>query len=156
MTTPYLLESRAELRRHLLADDPEPPGAPDAGEWRHRLLNGSYRIRAAGIFQQDQDAFIDRRRDAERQSRFPRQRPHRRRLRPSAPIGPSAGTLNATTDRTFNRDYSIPDADRQDLLSTIYLTGLSDRNYFDVRGYYFLVQRENTEEDLPGGRDLRA
>ena len=26
---------------------------------------------------------------------------------------------------------------------------MSDRNYFDVRGDYFRVQRENTEEDLP-------
>ena len=28
-------------------------------QWRHRLLNGSYSIRAAGIFQHDPDAFID-------------------------------------------------------------------------------------------------
>jgi hypothetical protein len=27
------------------------------GEWRHRLLNGSYTIRASGIFQLDKDAF---------------------------------------------------------------------------------------------------
>jgi len=27
-------------------------------EWRHRLLTGSYNIRAAGIFQQDQSAFL--------------------------------------------------------------------------------------------------
>jgi len=27
-------------------------------EWRHRLMNGSYTIRASGIFQQDQEAFL--------------------------------------------------------------------------------------------------
>ena len=45
--------------------------------------------------------------------------------------------LDATTDRTFNRDYSIPGADSKDLLSTIYLTGMNERNYFDVSGDYF-------------------
>ena len=39
--------------------------------------------------------------------------------------------LDATTDRTFNRDYRIPGANYQDLLSTIYLTGMNDRNYFE-------------------------
>jgi flagellar motor switch protein FliM len=29
------------------------------GEWRHRLVNGSYAIRASGIFQQDKEAFLD-------------------------------------------------------------------------------------------------
>ena len=28
-------------------------------EWRHRLLNGGYSIRLAGILQQDKDAFIE-------------------------------------------------------------------------------------------------
>ena len=27
-------------------------------EWRHRLDNGAYNIRAAGIFQQDKDVFL--------------------------------------------------------------------------------------------------
>ncbi len=27
-------------------------------EWRHRLVNGSYNIRVAGIFQQDKEAFL--------------------------------------------------------------------------------------------------
>jgi LPS-assembly protein len=30
-----------------------------SGEWRHRLVNGSYSIRASGIFQQDKEAFQD-------------------------------------------------------------------------------------------------
>ena len=29
------------------------------GEWRHRLLNGAYSIRATGIFQQDKDLFVN-------------------------------------------------------------------------------------------------
>src|SRR5690606_3312390 len=28
-------------------------------EWRHRMMNGSYSIRLAGIFQQDKDEFRD-------------------------------------------------------------------------------------------------
>jgi LPS-assembly protein len=29
------------------------------GEWRHRLLNGAYSIRATGIFQQDKELFLN-------------------------------------------------------------------------------------------------
>jgi LPS-assembly protein len=118
-------------------------------EWRHRLLNGGYSIRLAGILQQDKDAFIE---DGEA-------------LSGNRDFRGSVGTFgefavsdqwtfgwegHASTDRTFNRDYRIRHATDRDLVSTVYLTGLSDRNYFDVRGYHFLVQREDTVEDIPG------
>ena len=118
------------------------------GQWRHRLLNGSYSIRAAGIFQRDPDAFVD---DG---ANLSGKREFRGGVRTvgSFDISPDwifGWAVDAASDRTFNRDYSIPDATEKDLLSTIYLTGMSDRNYFDVRGDYFRVQREDTEEDLP-------
>ena len=59
--------------------------------------------------------------------------------------------LNLSSDATFNRDYRIPGATAQDLTSTIFLTGMNERNYFSTSGHYFSVQREDTEEDLPSG-----
>ena len=122
-------------------------------EWRHKILNGAYSVRLAGIFQQDKDAFIDD--DGERLSGF---RDFRGSVGTSAQFALASRwtfgwDAHAITDRTFNRDYRIDGATAKDLTSTLYLTGLSDRNFFDVRGYYFNVQREDTEEELPDGPD---
>jgi LPS-assembly protein len=121
-------------------------------EWRHRLMNGGYTIRLAGIFQNDPGAFTesgeplsgdrDLRGGAHTEGAF--------RLSQNWSFG---WDVDLTTDRTFNRDYRIPGVQQQDLPSTAYLTGMSDRNYFSTSGYYIRVQREDTEEDLPDDGD---
>lgn len=117
-------------------------------EWRHQLIHGSYNIRLAGIFQQEPEAFAGLSGD--------------RDLRGSAhsvgtfwlSTGWSAGwSADVTSDRTFNRDYMIPDATGLDLTSTVYLNGISERNYFNAAGYYYQVQREDTVETLPDDGD---
>jgi LPS-assembly protein len=118
------------------------------GQWRHRVLNGAYTIRAAGIFQRDRDAFVDNGQSLSGDREF-RGSVHTDGAFSLSPDWIFGWTLDSTTDRTFNRDYMIPGLTGQDIPSTVYLTGLSDRNYFDLSGYYFLVQREDTEEDLP-------
>jgi LPS-assembly protein len=119
-------------------------------QWRHQLVNGAYSIRVAGIFQNDPGAFVD---NGETLSGD-------RDLRGSAATNGAFNLaehwtfgwdLDLSSDRTFNRDYKIPDAQAQDLTSSVYLTGMSERNYFSTTGYYTLVQREDTEEDLAGG-----
>jgi LPS-assembly protein len=111
-------------------------------EWRHRLLTGSYNIRAAGIFQQDPEAFLP------------------------APLGPrdreERGSLETTgrfhinerwrwgwdvtmvSDKWFLHNYRIRSdniADNygafREAISTVYLQGQGDRSWFDARGYYF-------------------
>jgi LPS-assembly protein len=114
-------------------------------EWRHRVLNGSYSVRVAGIFQTDKEAFAENGPDLGGDETF------RGSVRTSGAFSFnerwSAGwTVNGVTDRLFNRDYAIADASAADLTSTAYLTGLSERNYFDVRGYHFLVQRADSVE----------
>ena len=118
------------------------------GQWRHKVLNGSYSIRAAGILQQDPEAFTDNdvSLSGDREFRGAVRTVGAFNLSPDWVFG---WAVDTATDRTFNRDYSIPDATAKDLLSTVYLTGMNDRNYFDVRGDYIRVQREDTEEDLP-------
>ncbi len=104
-------------------------------EWRHRLSNGQYAVKVAGIYQADPLA-------------FPEGSPGRTNFR---------GGINTTgefhltrdwtlgwdgtlsTDRTFTRDYGVLNHDNADTISTIHLTGLRDRNYFEARGSYYQV-----------------
>lgn len=109
-------------------------------EWRHRLENGAYNIRAAGISQLDPDAFLD------------------------SPYGPGdrefRGSLESTglfyinknwkwgwdvalvSDKWFLQNYRIRSESLSSIylkesISTLYLQGQGDRSFFDVRGYYF-------------------
>jgi LPS-assembly protein len=109
-------------------------------EWRQKFDNGSYYIWANGIFQQDPTAFV------------------------AAPYGAgnqvfrgsieSKGSLDLTkewkfgwdatilSDKFFLTDYSVPSQTRtsnyfSETISDIYLTGQSNRSYFDIRGYVF-------------------
>ncbi len=117
-------------------------GVLGQAEWRHRLANGSYNIKVAGIFQQDKAAF------------------------PSFPYGNSSRTfrgsveskgqfvinekwkwgwdLTGQSDKYFLQNYkvkttstSLVDSFFKDSVSQIYLTGKGDRSWLDVRGYYF-------------------
>jgi LPS-assembly protein len=108
--------------------------------WRQKFDNGSYYIRADGIFQQDPSAF------------------------PLAPFGASyltargsiesKGALDLSSqwkfgwdfsilsDKFFITDYAVPNQTLSsnyysEIISDIYLTGQSQRTYFDLRGYHF-------------------
>ncbi len=109
-------------------------------EWRHRLETGSYNIRAAGIDQQDPDAFLD------------------------SPYGAGdrdlRGSLESTgmfylndrwkwgwdialvSDKWFLENYrvrseSLSSIYLKESISTLFLQGQGDRSFFDLRGYYF-------------------
>ena len=110
-------------------------------EWRHRLMNGSYSIRAAGIFQNDPAAFDPPPRGAANKD--------------------FRGSIESTglfyinerwkwgwdgallSDRWFLDNYKIRNQSIQtlyyrDVISTLYLRGQGDRSFFDARGYYFM------------------
>jgi LPS-assembly protein len=110
-------------------------------EWRHRLMTGAYNIRAAGIIQQDPEAFLP------------------------SPLGAgnrnTRGSLETTgvfninerwkwgwdvalmSDKWFLTNYRIRSESVSSLyyfkesISTAYLQGQGDRSWFDLRGYYF-------------------
>jgi LPS-assembly protein len=112
------------------------------GEWRHRLLNGAYSIRATGIFQQDKDLFVntpgylDWRGSLETSGQF--------NLSDRWVWGWDATVLS---DKNYLYDYGLlrnlqannltrfvtPDY----VLSQVYLAGRGDRSYFDARAMYF-------------------
>ncbi len=122
-------------------------------EWRHRVLDGSYHIRASGIFQQDPDAF-----------RGPPFGPGNEKFRGSVE---SQGNFNINqqwrtgwdgtfmTDRWFMQDYKLPNQVLsqnyfKESISTVYLTGQGPRGFFDLRGYHFRgLTRGDLQEQQP-------
>lgn len=109
-------------------------------EWRHRLLTGSYGIRATGIFQQDQDQF-----------RAPPSGPGDRNFRGSVQTTGRfeinrrwhwGWNITGVTDKWYLDNYNINAATltshyNREAVSQVYLTGRGERSFFDMRGYYF-------------------
>ena len=112
------------------------------GEWRQRLLNGAYNIRATGIFQLDKNLFVN----------TPAYHDWRGSLETAGQFNLSdkwAWGWNATvlSDKNYLYDYGLirnlqvptnlvnitPDY----ALSQLYLAGRGDRSYFDARTLYF-------------------
>jgi LPS-assembly protein len=114
------------------------------GEFRQRLLNGSYQVRGSGIFQLDRKAFAD-------SGDIPGDREFRGHV-------DSAGQFRLTdkwvwgwdgtliTDKSYFQDYglykvqpignlltSTPDY----VVSQAYLQGRGERSFFDMRAMYF-------------------
>lgn len=109
-------------------------------EWRHRLLTGSYNIRAAGIFQQDPTAFLPSPQGAQdREFRGSLESTGMFHINERWRWGWDIALL---TDKWFLANYRIKSESIQALylkesISTLYLRGQGDRSWFDMRGYYF-------------------
>ncbi len=139
------------------------------GEWRQRLINGSYSIRAAGILQQDKDAFI--RSDG---TTTPGYRDFRGYVATSGQFDLASnwvwGWSGALfSDKTFLQDYSLtrryllkgeaaPSVTSSDpfrridteYTSQLYLAGRGDRSYFDARTLYFYgFSESDRQSQLP-------
>ena len=110
-------------------------------EYRQRLINGAFSIRAAGIFQQGKSAFLDAplgagnrtgRGDVETVGRF--------NINERWNVGWNVAILS---DKWFLQNYKVRSttvASNYLLLestSQVYLQGVGDRSLFDLRGYYF-------------------
>jgi LPS-assembly protein len=118
-------------------------------EWRQRLDNGQYNIRINGIDQQDPGLF------------------------PPAPYGAGNRTwrggvetageffindkwkygwdVTAVSDPFYINDYHIKDISPseyyfQDIVSSVYLRGQSDRGFFDLSGYHFESSTAATDQ----------
>jgi LPS-assembly protein len=107
-------------------------------EWRHRLINGAYTIRAAGIWQADKDQFIN-----QGLSGF------NTGYRDFRGMAQTSGQFNISerwvwgwdgtiiTDKPFLQDYSVMRI-QPELISQAYLSGRGDRSYFDARAIHYL------------------
>ncbi|MGX1788707.1 LPS-assembly protein LptD [Bosea sp. NPDC055332] len=110
-------------------------------EWRHRFVNGSYNIRAAGIFQQEKEAFLPSPFGAG-DDKF------RGSIESSGKvfINPRwnfSWDVAGSTDRFFFKNYRIRSESitastyLQESTSTVSLNGQTADAWFDMRGYYF-------------------
>jgi LPS-assembly protein len=116
-------------------------------EWRQRLINGAYTVRAAGIYQLDRSVFVNA-------GDVPGNRFFRGSLESNGQFSLSDKWIwgwDATvlSDKTFLSDYRLSQfSGKYDTLSIVlrqpdyalsqlYLTGRGDRSYFDARSMYF-------------------
>jgi LPS-assembly protein len=112
------------------------------GEWRHRLMNGAYSIRATGILQQDKEPFANT--VGDRAARGSVETSGQFNLSDRWVWGWDATVLS---DRNYLYDYGlIRNLQASNLtrfitpdytLSQVYLAGRGDRSYFDARAMYF-------------------
>lgn len=107
-------------------------------EWRHRLMNGSYSIRATGIEQLDPTAFAAKPYGTGNRS-------FRGSIESTGQFyinqnWKTGWDLAFFTDKYYFQDYNVRSdsmgADYiKESISTAYLIGQGDRSYFDIRGY---------------------
>jgi LPS-assembly protein len=104
------------------------------GQFRQRLSNGQYTIDVAGIDQLAPEAFSGKPGDVT--LRGAARTTGELNLNQDWTLGWD-GTL--LSDRAFTRDYNVIDSDTAITTSTIHLTGINDRNYFEARSSYYQV-----------------
>jgi LPS-assembly protein len=93
-------------------------------EWRHRLVDGSYTVNVAGIYELDPEQSSPWRGAARTQGSFD--------LNQNWNWGWD-GTL--TSDKTFLDKYKIDS--RDEAVDQVYITGMRDRNYFSAQALHF-------------------
>jgi LPS-assembly protein len=128
-------------------------------EWRHRLADGYYTVRAAGIYQLDKDAFI---RDAATNNYTPGYRDFRGSIESSGQFNLTSNWVwgwdaIAATDTTFYQDYKVKSVQRQsndglttsmtEGVSQLYLSGRGATSYFDARTIYYRGFSESDNQD---------
>lgn len=122
-------------------------------EWRHQLVNGAYRVRMSGIFQNDPKVFAG-----------PPNGPGNDRFRGAMETSGQfllnerwrAGwDITVLSDRWFLQDYRMPFSSLssnyfREAISSVFLNGQSDRAYFDARAYYFKgLSRYDLQDQQP-------
>ncbi|WP_201403447.1 LPS-assembly protein LptD [Kaistia sp. 32K] len=120
-------------------------------EWRHRLEYGQYSLRMAGINQLNPDDFIDEgtRNSGVKDWRGGVKTAGEFYLNRYWTVGWDATFLS---DRTFSRDYSLLSPNTDINVSTVHLTGISERNYFNASALYFQVLTNDSDIKYDQGR----
>jgi LPS-assembly protein len=119
-------------------------------EWRQQFNNGGYTLKVAGISQSDPEQFgrntVDRGPDGDlNKVRAMVGSKGEFRINPRWTFG---WDILYQTDKNFSRTYQIGGFEQAVHRSEIYLTGLNERNYFDMRFMRFEVQEELRDEFL--------
>ncbi|MBV8745235.1 MAG: LPS-assembly protein LptD, partial [Xanthobacteraceae bacterium] len=146
--TPYYIALAPDYDMTISPKTTSQQGVLMQGEFRQRLENGWYTIRAAGIDQLDKDYFVRAQGPAtpgDRQWRGDIEGTGRFSISPQWMLGFDAAFLS---DATFFQDYKIrslqmrnPDPAGMGLteaVSTLFLSGRGDRSYFDLRALHYM------------------
>ncbi|MCV0397738.1 MAG: LPS-assembly protein LptD [Rhizobiaceae bacterium] len=130
-------------------------------EWRQQFNNGQYNLKVAGIHQQDPEELRDDRGRPTVGSGLASD-PNKTRLmlatKGDFKINPRwafGWDILVQSDKNFSRDYGIDGYDQLVHRSEIYLTGLNERNYFDLRAMRFQYQEASLDYPNPA-RGLSA
>jgi LPS-assembly protein len=128
-------------------------------EWRQRFDNGQYSLKIAGIQQQDPDAFLDT-------TAFPSTNGHNVNSGAEGDPNKFRGMMGTQgqfainprwnfgwdvllqTDKNFSNTYNIDKYSDSVHQSSVYLTGLNGRNYFDLRAMHFEVQEDTPDDNI--------
>lgn len=106
-------------------------------EVRQRFEKGQANIRIAGISQMNTDEFTAGTSDAERDTRGLIASKGEFKINPHWTFG---WDVMVQSDNNFARTYGIEGLNASTNTNVVYLTGIGERNFFDMRGYYFDVQ----------------
>jgi LPS-assembly protein len=112
-------------------------------EWRQRFETGQYSLKIAGISQMKPEAFDEFTEDRDNKTRGMIGSKGKFQINPRWEYG---WNILAQTDKNFSYTYKIEGFSDYVQKNEIYLTGLSGRNYFDLRGMKFNTQ-ESTSLD---------
>ncbi len=115
-------------------------------EWRHRVGKGVYTIEVAAIAQQGGEAFVDNGVPDPGADKEFRGGIHTTGDFQLSPQWAAGWDVTLSSDRAFTRHYGVLNEDKSYTTSELYLTGMSDRNYFDARASYFQIL---TDSALP-------
>ncbi|WP_041583196.1 LPS-assembly protein LptD [Bartonella australis] len=107
------------------------------GEWRQRFKTGSYNVSFAHIYQINPNEFDDDTVDSQNTNRYMVATKGDFRINPRWIYG---WDIVAQSDQHFNRTYKLGNYANPTQLSQLYLSGLADKNYFDMRFYHFITQ----------------
>lgn len=113
-------------------------------EWRQRFDNGQYSFKLAGIHQNKPGAFLANTVDSgavDDPNKFRGMMGTKGQFAINARWDFGWDIL-AQTDKNFSHTYDIPGFSDYYHRSEVYLTGLNDRNYFDLRAMRFQVQEQ--------------
>jgi LPS-assembly protein len=148
LETPYYIALAPDYDMTISPKSTTQQGVLMQGEFRQRLENGWYTIRAAGIDQLDSNYFVRSQGPAtpgDRQWRGDVEGTGRFAISPQWLLGFDAALLS---DATFFQDYKIrslqmrnPDPAGMGLteaVSTLFLAGRGDRSYFDLRAIHYM------------------
>ncbi len=114
-------------------------------EWRQRFNNGAYSITVAGIRQRSPEEFYKNIRGNPDTTIFTDNETFRGMIgsKGKFQINPRwtfGWDVMAQSDKNFSYRYGIAGFNEVNRTNQVYLTGLNDRNYFDLRAYRFNVQ----------------